>query len=118
MSPCKELRIEQIDAVTVIQFREAWIQGLLEIKVMGEELYRLVEVENRTKLLIDFANVEFLSSSALGTIIKLYGKVKARGGCMTLCNLRPQVLEVFLVCKLDRLFNISRDRTEALATFL
>lgn len=117
MSPCKELRIEQIGEVTVVQFREAWIQGLLELEALGEELYRLVEIENRTKLLIDFADVEFLSSSALGKIIKLYGKVKARSGCMSLCNLRPQVLEVFLVCKLDRLFNINRDLTEALATF-
>jgi anti-sigma B factor antagonist len=117
MSPCKELRIEQIDDVTVIQFREAWIHGLPEIEVLGEELYHLVETENRTKLLMDFSDVEFLSSSALGKIIRLYGKVKARNGCMSLCNLRPQILEVFLVCKLDRLFNISRDRTEALTTF-
>jgi anti-sigma B factor antagonist len=117
MGPCKELRTEQIGEVTVIHFREGWIHGFAEVDALGEELYCLVEKDNCSKLLIDFTGVEFLSSSALGKLIKLYGKVKARSGHLVLCNLQPQVLEVFLVCKLERLFTFCRDQSEGLASF-
>jgi anti-sigma B factor antagonist len=115
MDPSKQLRIEQVGEITVVQFCESWVHGLQAIEDLGQELYRLVEVENHTRLLLDFSDVEFLSSSALGKLIKLWGKVNACKGTMQLCNLRPQVLEVFLVCKLERLFTICRSRAEALS---
>ena len=34
-----------------------------------------------------------------------------------MCNIRPDILEVFAITRLDRLFDIRKDEEEALADF-
>lgn len=111
-----QLQVEQVGEITVIRFREHWIHDYMQIEEIGRELYRLVEEENRTKLVLELDGVEFLSSSVLGKLISLNGKVRCRNGFLRLCNAEPAVLDVFLVCKLDHLFDIKKTTREALAT--
>jgi anti-sigma B factor antagonist len=117
MTVYQQLKVDQVGEVTVVRFRESNISAFSAVEKLAEELYQLVEVENRKKLLLNFASVGFLSSSALGKFISLNGKLKARSGAVKLCNLQPQVLDVFLICKLDRLFDIRTDEAEALRCF-
>jgi anti-sigma B factor antagonist len=44
-------------------------------------------------------------------------KVKAAKGKMRLCNLRPEIYEVFSITKLDKLFDLTADEADALAPF-
>ena len=59
-------------------------------------------------LLLDFTNVEYVTSVELGTLISLHTKMKASGGRLTLFNLNFQVFEVFLATHLERLIGICR----------
>ncbi len=115
MAEHQQVRIEEIGDITVVHFHEHWISGFLEIESLGRELYGLAEENRRKKILLDFSGVEFLSSSFLGKLITLSGKLKARDAALRLCNIQPQVLEVFLVCKLDRIFDVRKDSADALA---
>ncbi len=36
---------------------------------------------------------------------------------MKLCSLRPEVLEVFRICKLDQVFDIREDEADAMLSF-
>jgi anti-sigma B factor antagonist len=112
MANYEQLMVDESDYESVVRFRQPWISGLLVIEKLGEELYALVEKEDRKNLMLDFATVEYLSSAALGKLIKLNAKVQSRGGTMKLRNLQPQILEVFLVCKLECLFQIQRGMAE------
>jgi len=112
MANYEQLIIDERDGVSVVRFREPLISGFQTIDKLGEELYALVEKEDRKQLVLDFSTVIFLSSAALGKLIKLNAKVRSRSGTMRLCNLQPQILEVFLVCKLECLFEIQRRRPE------
>jgi anti-sigma B factor antagonist len=76
-----------------------------------------VEEGEKTRLLLNFQQVEFLSSAALGKLITLDKKVKARGGKMKLSNIRPEIYEVFAITKLNKLFDIKDDEADALAAF-
>ena len=60
-------------------------------------------------LLLDFTNVEYLSSVELGTLITLHKRVKAFGGRLTLFNLNAQVYEVFTVTHLQTVLGICRE---------
>lgn len=108
--------IEQGD-VTVVRFVDRKILDESNIQQLGNELFRLVEEDGRKKLLLNFANVEFLSSGALGKLITLDKKVKAHNGVLKLSNIRPEIYEVFAITKLNRLFDIRDDEAAALAAF-
>src|SRR5690606_42133485 len=49
------------------------------IQELGKELIDLVEKEKRSKLLLNFSAVEFLSSATLGQLISLEKKVRSHG---------------------------------------
>jgi len=117
MTEYRRLTIDEVGDVTVVRFRDQKILDDLSIQELGRELTRLVEVENRTQLLLNFSAVEFLSSAALGKLITLEKKVKAANGKLKLCNIQPQISEVFAITKLNRLFDIKEDEADALASF-
>src|SRR3972149_1207162 len=113
----QRLDVSEVGDVTVVHFRDQRIIEDLGIQEMGQELFHLVEGEDRKKLILNFSAVGFVSSAALGKLITLDKKVKARGGVLTLCSIRPEIYEVFAITRLDRLFDIKADESEALAAF-
>jgi serine/threonine-protein kinase RsbW len=68
-------------------------------------------------VLLDFDNVTFLSSTALRSLLLARKELLARNGELRLCNLRPQVREVFELTGFTRVFAIHSSRNEALAAF-
>jgi len=117
MSAYRRLEVSEVDDVTVVHFRDAKIIEDLRIQELGQELFQLVETEQRKKLVLNFASVDFLSSAALGKLITLDKKVKANKGMMKFCNIRPEIYEVFAITRLNKLFDIKRDDADALAAF-
>ncbi|MBN2477144.1 MAG: STAS domain-containing protein [Pirellulales bacterium] len=117
MAEYRRLEVNEVGDVTVVRFRDQKIIEDINIQELGQEMFRLVEVENREKLLLNFSSVDFLSSAALGKLITLDKKVKASGGVLKLSNIRPEIYEVFAITKLNRLFDIKDDEADALAAF-
>ena len=109
-APLKVTR--QGDAVQV-EFTTRKILDEANIAEIGEALSTIVEKEEKPRIIISFAAVDHLSSAALGTLIIINNKVKQRGGQLRLSNINPQILEVFLITKLDKLFRIYRTTQEA-----
>lgn len=117
MSEYRRLDVSEVGDVTVVRFRDPKIIEDLNIQELGSEMFRLVEEEQRRKLLLNFSGVDFLSSAALGKLITLDKKVKSHGGQLKLSNIRPEIFEVFQITKLTRLFDIRDDEAGALAAF-
>jgi anti-sigma B factor antagonist len=117
MNAYRRLDVTEVGNVTVVRFRDHKIIEDVNIQELGQEMFRLVEVDGRDRLLLDFSSVEFLSSAALGKLITLDKKTKAHGGILKLSNIRPEIYEVFAITKLNRLFDIRKDEADALATF-
>jgi anti-sigma B factor antagonist len=111
------LEVSEVGGVTVIRFVDRKILDEANIQELGKELFALVEEDNRKSLLLNFSNVEFLSSAALGKLITLDKKVKAHGGKLKLCNIRPEIYEVFAITKLNKLFDIREDEAAGLDSF-
>lgn len=117
MAMHRRLEVSQTGDVTVVRFVDRKILDESYIQEVGQELFRLVEVDRCQNLLLNFCSVDFLSSTALGKLITLDKKVKALGGRLMLSNIRPEIHEVFLLTGLNRLFDIKEDVTEALSSF-
>jgi len=117
MAEYRRLEINEVGDVTVVRFRDKKIIEDINIQELGQEMFRLIEEDNRNKLLLNFSSVDFLSSAALGKLITLDKKSKAHGGVLKLSNIPPEIFEVFTITKLDRLFDIKDDEADALADF-
>lgn len=117
MAEYRRLDCNEIGDITVVRFRDQRITEDINIQELGQELFQLVELQRRKKLLLNFTNVEFLSSAALGKLIILERKVKSREGLLKLSNIRPTIYEVFEMTRLNRYFDIKDDEADALADF-
>jgi anti-sigma B factor antagonist len=117
MAGYRRLDVTEVGEVTVVRFRDRKIVEDINIQELGSEMFQLVEVDHRDKLLLNFSDVDFLSSAALGKLITLDRKMKAHGGTLKLTNIRPEIYEVFAITKLNRLFDIKDDEADALAAF-
>jgi len=113
----RRLEVTDVGDVAVVNFNDRKILDEAFIQELGQELFALVEKDKRPKLLLNFANVEFLSSAALGKLITLNKKRKAEGVELKLSNIRPEIYEVFAITKLNKLFDIVEDEADALAAF-
>lgn len=113
----RKLDIDQIGDITVARFVDKKILDENNIQVIGNQLFGLVEEDGRKKIILDFTNVEYLSSAALGKLITMDKKVKTAGGKLRLCSIRPDIYEVFAITRLNKLFDIRDDLDTAMAGF-
>ncbi len=111
------LRVKQEQAITQVEFVDRNILDEANIQQIGDEISALIDGSTMPKLLINFANVDHLSSAALGTLITINNKMKGRKGQLRLANIDPQIYEVFKITKLDKLFSIHQSTEAALASF-
>ena len=111
------LNVTQQKDISIVEFAENKILDEMNITEIGQALDALVLAKDRPKLLLDFANVDHLSSAALGMLININNRVRQKNGQLRLANIKPQILEVFVITKLNKLFKILPTKTEALANF-
>ena len=111
------LRIKNQDGVTQIEFIDRNILDEANIQQIGDELAAIIDASSTPKLLISFANVDHLSSAALGTLITVNNKIKAKGGMLRLADIDPQIYEVFVITKLNRIFEIHDTVDNAVSSF-
>lgn len=111
------LTISEQGGVTIVGFKESGILDAVTIQRIGRELYEIVEKQGRRQVVLDFANVRFLSSQALGVLLTFRRKADAMQAKVALAGLRPELRRVFNVTNLDKLFTFHDDTAAALAAF-
>ena len=108
--PCG-VQATDLDDLTVLRFTGP--RAVLDeqtTRIAEEHLLALVEGLKGGRLEMDFGNVAYLSSRGLGLLVLLHKRLRARGRRLILCNLAPQVFEVFEVTKLHTLLDIRHAR--------
>src|SRR4051794_16902831 len=113
----RRLEVEHIGDVTVVNFLDKKILDEQNITIIGEQLFGLVDNDGLRKILLNFSNVQYLSSAALGKLITLNKKLQQAGGKLVLCEIAPAIYEVFEITKLDKFFKIAKDEQAALQVF-
>ena len=110
----RRVDIEEVGDITVATFVDKKILDEGNIQIIGNQLFSLVEEDGREKIVLDFSNVEYLSSAAIGKLITMDKKVKSAKGKLRLCSVRPDIYEVFAITKLNKLFDMRDTREQAL----
>ena len=111
------INVREENDITHVSFVDRNILEEANIQQIGDEISGIVDRSGNPKILIDFSEVEHLSSAALGTLITINNKIRQKGGQLRLTNIDPQIYEVFVITKLNKLFQIYDSNEQAMASF-
>jgi len=111
------LKITEEKNIRIVEFTNNKILDEQNIKEIGDALSAMIADREFPKILLDFANVDHLSSAALGMLINVNKGIKEKNGQLRLTNIKPEIFEVFVITKLNKLFRIMPTRAEAVASF-
>jgi anti-sigma B factor antagonist len=106
--------LQQQEDVTVVRFITNRVLDSGTIQQMGDSLFQLVDEEGAHKLVINLAEVSFLSSAALNRLILLKKKILQHEGDLKLVEMKPEIRRVFEISRLDTFFDILDDQATAL----
>ena len=115
--PRRRINFEDVGDITVVQFTDRKILDEPNIQAIGDDLFKLVDELGRRKLLLNFSNVEFMSSAALGKLIRLHQRLQQVGGKLVLCSISRSIMEIFEITKLDKMLTIVKDEQTGLNAF-
>ncbi len=79
---------------------------------LREQLHSLV-AEGKNKIVVDLDGVGFLDSTGLGVLVGALKRTRAHGGSLGLVCNQPQILKVFEVTRLTRVFDLYPTVTKA-----
>lgn len=112
------LSVNHTGDIVSIKFLDRNILEEASIQQIGDEISAVIETSPNPKVLLNFQDVEHLSSAALGTLITINNRVRQKGGQLRLSNIDSQIYEVFVITKLNKLFQIHNDAETATASFM
>ena len=102
--------------VFAVRIREGKILDEAKIQELGRELIAVVD-KVESKLLLNFEDVKFMSSGMLGKLILLNKKCKTDNVALKMCNISPDIMEVFRLMRLNKVLDIYADETKAMRAF-
>jgi anti-sigma B factor antagonist len=112
------LEIEVVGGVTVVKIRDRQILSGAAVQALGQQLGGLAAGLDRCKLVLNFGNVERLSSAVLGQVVALDRAMRRAGGRLALCGVRPDLSPLFTITRLDRYLDLHPSEGEALQALL
>jgi anti-sigma B factor antagonist len=112
-----QLMVHNIQDATVVNFRQTSILDSAVIDAISRELYAIIDEQATRKLVLDFSQVKFLSSQALGVLINAKKKADAIKGVIAIAGMKPDLQRVFKIMNLQKLFSFYDTEKDALAAF-
>lgn len=112
------LKSKKIDGVRLVRFAEAQLLDEGIIQQLGTELQGIAaKAKAGQKLLLSFHRVTFMSSAMLGKLVRFSDTCSQQGAVLKICSIPPEILEVFKITNLHRMFDIEDDEESALQAF-
>jgi anti-sigma B factor antagonist len=111
------LRATHRDAgpVTVVELSGRIILG--DGSALLRKMIRGLLDDQRTKILLNLADVDYIDSSGIGELVSGFTAVKGRGGDLKLLHLTKKVRDLLQITKLYTVFDVFTDESTALRSF-
>ncbi|SOH94840.1 anti-sigma B factor antagonist [Monaibacterium marinum] len=86
----------------------------MNAKAFKDEIISLIDAGS-TQLIVDFKDITFVDSSGLGALVGILKKIGNRGD-LALAGLNSDVVRMFQICRMDRVFTSYPDVASAVQT--
>ncbi len=93
------------------------LEGELIEKNQAADLMHKVDAlleTDKNKIAINMANLKYMNSSGLNTLIQLLTKARNKGGDTVIYNMNKKINELLIVTKLNTLFKVVDSEAEAI----
>ena len=107
------LKFEKQGSITVGTIHNASMLDGLTVTDFGNEVVGYVQKNEGTNLLLNFKNVQYLSSAALTELIRINDAVVTGKGQLKVCSVSKDIQKVFKITNFDKLFDIHEEAAEA-----
>ncbi|MBX3434646.1 MAG: STAS domain-containing protein [Pirellulales bacterium] len=84
---------------------------------MFKDLEGVLAKSDEDRVILDFSNVKFMASSALGKLVQLNKKCAEYRAKLKLTGISKDIYEVFKITKLHKVFDIAADEATARKAF-
>jgi anti-sigma B factor antagonist len=88
-----------------------------QLKRLFDDLYALLGKSEERQVVLDFTPVKFMASAMLGKLVAFQKKCEEFRAKLKLSGITPQILEVFKITKLNKVFDIQADEPAARKSF-
>lgn len=114
MSQKFNVEAKELDEIKILS-----IEGFLDAHtapILEKEIDKLVEEKNY-KIVVNFANLEYISSAGLGVFMSQIENIRNNGGDLKLTEMQEKVFSVFDLLGFPMLFDVSKKEEEAISNF-
>lgn len=101
---------------TVVRLADRKILDEASIAKIGDRLQGIVDKQPSPRVVLDFSDVGHMSSSALGMLIRLNKRIQEKKGQLRFCGIQAPIYEVFVITRLNEIFEIRETLEEAVAS--
>ncbi|MDQ4071275.1 MAG: STAS domain-containing protein [Actinomycetota bacterium] len=108
-----QIQDQEVDADThVIE-----LGGEIDLYTAPEFKERMAEIieEGKTRMVVDLSQATFIDSTTLGVLVGGVKRLRPAGGSLALVCTDENIVKIFEITGLDRVFPIHASRDEALA---
>jgi len=105
----------EVDGVSVVALDGRIVLGE-ESNALREKVKSLI-AEGKKKVVLNMANITFIDSAGLGTLVAAHHSAKSQGAALKLAHLGSKFQEVLQITKLLTVFDVYNNEAEAVASF-
>jgi anti-anti-sigma factor len=107
--------VQHVEDFTVVEFQTSSMMDPAELEMIGAGLYRLIDEEDRRRIILDFEKVQYISSQAIGIVMAMRKKLAAlKHGKLVLCSVNAPLQQLLKLTGLDKLLTVKPTQKEAM----
>jgi anti-sigma B factor antagonist len=107
-----------MNGIKVIRFHDHQLFDERTVREVADQIAAALPNDGSPiRVVVDFSDVNLVSSTLLSKLILLQRRVENSRGKLRLCEMSPMIQQVFRTSNLDRLFSIDRDQRTSLESF-
>ncbi len=101
--------VQYTEMATVITFTNEKILEEKDIQNLQQTIMPIIEQSENVHFILDFSNVQFLSSAVLGLLLRISKRIYEKNSTLRMCNINQKIYEIFKITRLNKIFDIYED---------
>ena len=110
----KLVNVKKNEGVLILEIVPPKVVGEDDIEALYDEIMDEIPAGESPRIVVDFDNVEFISTGFLGQLTSVKNSLAKQDGRLILCSIRPTQREIFRVTHLEHFFELADDIPKAL----
>lgn len=110
-----KIALREQEGILILQLKGHLVFGPEDI-ALNDEIRHAVS-SGRVRVVIDLGDVDKIDSAGLGTLLYARAQLRRAGGGLALAKLRPGHLQLFLLAKLETVFEVYTNDIDAVNSF-